>query len=155
MPGMAIDLYHLDLARSPVKGLTIRHVEDGDSLGRWVHFIAPHFGIAPDQEDMYTAHFLKRGLEWPFRFYAGHADGRLVATAQMYLAAGVAGLSYMLTDPMARKQGLGATMLFASMSEVRDKGYRVVVLDSSPDGYDFYRRIGFTEYCKLQTYFLP
>lgn len=154
MPGMAIDLDHVAPAHHSATHLKIRHVEDRESLQGWVHFVGPHFGIGPDQEDMYTEHFLKRGLDWPFRFYAGYADGKLVATAQMFLAAGVAGLSYMLTDPKMRKQGLGATMLFASMSEVRDRGYRVVVLDSSPDGYDFYRRIGFEEYCKLRTYSL-
>jgi len=155
MPGMAIDLRNMDEVSPPPSGLTIGHVEDREGLREWVRVVAPLFGIAPDQEEAYTDYFLNRaGLEWPFRFYSGTLNGRLVATAQMYLGAGVAGLYYMSTASDVRRQGIGAAMLRTSLSEVYAMGCHIGVLASSPDGYDFYRSMGYREYCKLQTYSL-
>jgi hypothetical protein len=38
------------------------------------------------------------------------------------------------------------------LREARDRGYRVAILTSSPDGFNAYRRIGFRTYCTVSRY---
>jgi hypothetical protein len=43
-------------------------------------------------------------------------------------------------------------VVLVGLRDARAEGYRVGVLGSSPMGYGVYRRLGFREYCTLQSH---
>ena len=75
-----------------------------------------------------------------------------MATALLFLGAGVAGIYGVGTIPQARRRGIGWAMTTAPLLEARAMGYQIGTLHSSSMGFGIYQRLGFREYCKLSRY---
>jgi ribosomal protein S18 acetylase RimI-like enzyme len=86
------------------------------------------------------------------RTYLALLDGQPVATSQLLLPAGVAGIYNVTCLPEARGQGIGAAVTLAPLVEARRRGYGVAVLQASDLGYSVYRRLGFRDYGRLMEY---
>ena len=139
---MAVELSALDEDLSNPVELVIERVGDNDTLKRWVAAFAAGFGLAGSRRasfDLYAG----LGFDLPLRSYVGCLKGEPVATAQLFLGAGVAGVYCVSTVPQARCCGIGAALTLAALHEPRDEGYRAAILQSSPMGFRVYRRLGF------------
>lgn len=112
------------------------------------------FGGSAASKDAWLALSMGVGLgdDSPLRYFTALQDGVPVATALLFLAAGVAGLYSVVTMPEARRQGLGGAVTLAALRDARSMGYRAGVLGSSEMGQGMYSRLGFVEYCKLGEY---
>ena len=75
-----------------------------------------------------------------------------MATATLFLGAGVAGIYFVFTAERARRRGIGAAITLAALREAWDLGYGIGVLGSSQAGYPVYRRLGFEEFCRIGIY---
>jgi GNAT superfamily N-acetyltransferase len=151
-PGMAVDLLALNEDVTAPSGLTIEHVGDAGTLEKWVHAATMGFGLPDTSESACFDLFLGLGFDLPLRNYLGLLNGGPVATAQLFLAAGVAGIYWVATVSEARRRGVGAAMTLAPLCEARAMGYRIGILQASPMGLEVYRRLGFQEYCKMGHY---
>jgi GNAT superfamily N-acetyltransferase len=153
-PGMAVDLLELNEDLTTPSGLTIERVGDPGTLKKWAY--ASHVGFGWNLTDTYVNIwfdvFAGLGFDLPLRNYVGILDGEPVATSELFLAAGVAGIYVVATIPEVRRQGIGTAITLAPLREARAKGYRIGILHSSPMGLEMYRRLGFQEYCKMSHY---
>ena len=150
--GMAADLLALEEEFPAPAGLAIERVRDSEMLNVWAQAAftglgLPQVGIAQAVEI-----FAGLGFELPLRSYLGTLGGEPVATSQLFLGAGVAGIYIVATVPGARRLGIGTALTLAPLREARAMGYRIGILHASPMGFGLYHRLGFREYCRMSNY---
>lgn len=152
--GMAADLSALHEDRPAPPDLIIERVRDIPTLQRWVGAFSAGFGYPPDVGRSFFAVFAGLGLEArsPLAHYLGLVAGEPVATASVFLGAGVVGIYSVTTLPARRRQGIGAAMTRAPLRDARFRGYHIGILHAEPAGLSLYRRLGFREYCTLHPY---
>jgi GNAT superfamily N-acetyltransferase len=154
LPGMAVDLSKFNGEGAPVRGLRIDPVVHPESLDTWCDVFAAAFRMPPFAGRAFFSLFSTQGFDSlsPFRHYIGWLEGEPVATATLFLAAGIAGIYNVATLRDARNKGVGAAITSRASSDARAKGYRLGILQSSVMGTDVYRKLGFREYCKIGLY---
>ena len=153
-PGMAVDLQALNETLDRPPRLELELVNDADSLRKWSEVLIaaapmPEFVAKPMFDFFSTLGFGKASR---VRNYYGRLNGEVIATASLFLGAGVAGVYNVATLPKARRCGIGTAMTLEPLAEAHALGYRVGVLISSQFGVGVYRRLGFKEYCKIGQY---
>jgi GNAT superfamily N-acetyltransferase len=150
--GMAADLASVPDGLPAPAGLEIVPVEDRATLQPWVHVMRVGFGTPelaePDLLDLFAAVMSAPRM----CTYLALMDGRPVATSQLFLAAGVAGIYNVTCLPEARGQGIGAAVTLATLLEARRRGYSMAILQASDLGYPVYRRLGFRDFGRLNEY---
>jgi GNAT superfamily N-acetyltransferase len=145
-PGMAVDLHALAEPSAP-PGLRIERVEDDRALAAWASVLGRGFGEG-EREAAWVQEMYRRlgyGDDGAWRHYLARLDGEPAGTATLFLAAGVAGIYFVCTDPPHRGRGIGAAITAAPLREARALGYRAGVLGASSMGYPVYRRLGFRD----------
>lgn len=151
-PGMAADLRALPDVPLP-DGLRIERVSSIGELADYEQVLAAGFGEGPPEAAWVREMYERIGLDddaW--RHFVGRIDGRPVATATTFFAAGVPGLYFVCTTPDVRGGGIGTAISHAAMADARDAGYRIGVLGSSPMGQRVYERLDFREVCTVHVY---
>lgn len=143
---MAADLMALQEELPFPEGLEIVPVENEEMLQQWIHTAGIGFDVPAQYEQVWYDFFVEAVLELPFRTYLARLHGRPVATSQLFLSAGVAGIYNVTCIPEARGQGIGAAIALAPSLAARGMGYRVAILQASDLGYPVYRRLGFQDF---------
>lgn len=151
-PGMALDLHTLDSQQATLPGLEIVPVTDSATLRTWAHTFIAGYELPLEWEAPLLQMMVDLGLHFPIRNYLGYLDGEPVATSNLFLGAGVAGIQCVATLPRARGRGLGGALTLAPLFEARQMGYRAGVLQSSEMGFSVYRRLGFEQVCQVEAY---
>ena len=151
-PGMALPLERLSAADPAVPGLEIQPVASRDELETWSEVFVRGYGLPLDWARPYAGMLAGIGLDWPARNYLGLLEGKPVASASLFLGAGVAGIYNVATLPEARRRGIGTAMTVAPLLEARQKGYRAGILQSSQAGYPVYHQLGFEQYCEVEVF---
>ncbi|WP_433008122.1 GNAT family N-acetyltransferase [Kribbella sp. CA-294648] len=148
-PGMALRL--TELREAEAAGLRVERIGLAE-LGVWADTLGRGFGEGPKEAQWVAQVYRRLGVADPWRHYLGYLDGEPVATATVFLAAGVAGVYFVMTVPEARRRGIGAALTSAALREARDSGSQYAVLGSSPAGRSVYERLGFREFCSINLY---
>ncbi len=145
IPCMALDLAELNTSAQPIEHLEMTLVDDLPTLYEW---------MSPVAYDLFFCLAYEMGLPTttPVLHFLARYQGEPVATASIYLGAGVAGLYDVVTMPEVRERGIGSALCTMALQTVRDMGYRYGVLQSSKMGYRIYQRLGFEEIGRLLHY---
>jgi ribosomal protein S18 acetylase RimI-like enzyme len=153
-PGMAADLQALNEPVQTMDRIEVRAVTDEDSLRTWAHLFTVGYGLPPDWEA--SVYDLQRqlGFEYPIRNYLGYSNSEAVATSCLFFGGGAAGVYSVSTLPKARGKGFGAAMTFTPLSDARELGYHIGVLQSSEMGFNVYKRLGFRHLCQIENFYL-
>jgi GNAT superfamily N-acetyltransferase len=138
--------------RSALGELRVDRVTSAEMLGIWVQTLGRGFGEGEKEARWVGEVYRELGLVDPWRHYLGWLGGEAVATASIYLGAGVAGVYFVMTVPEVRRRGIGGAITLAALREARDSGIQYGVLGSSPAGRSVYARLGFREYCTIDLY---
>ncbi|HET9590985.1 MAG TPA: GNAT family N-acetyltransferase [Anaerolineales bacterium] len=149
---MAADLMSMPNELPRLPGLSIVPIVGGTRLEQWIHVASIGFGIPEEFEKVWYDLFIEAVFDTRFRTYLALLDGRPVATSQLFLSAGVAGIYNVTCLPEARGQGIGAAVTLAPLLQARELGYRIGILQASAMGYNVYRRLGFQDFGKLSVY---
>jgi GNAT superfamily N-acetyltransferase len=149
---MAADLSRIPEELPVPPGLKIVRVEDKETLQQWIHTASLGFNVPAKYEDVWYEFFAEAVFEQPFWSYLALLDGRPVATSQLFLSAGVAGVYNVTCVPEARGQGIGAAITLAPLLDARAIGYRIAILQASEMGAKVYRRLGFQDFGLLSVY---
>ena len=150
--GMAADLATVPDGPMPPAGLSIGAVEDEASLEAWVRLTRIGFGIPEFAERRLLEVFGAVRSAPQSQAYLALMDGQPVATSQLFLGGGVAGIYNVTCLPEARGRGIGTAVTLAPLVEARSRGYRMAILQASDLGYPVYRRLGFRDYGRLNEY---
>ena len=149
---MAVDCSFLPDSLPARPSLRIVPVDGEHVLKQWIHVASIGFRIEESFEKVWFDFFADIILDTRFQTYLALLDGEPVATSQLFLSEGVAGIYNVSCIPDARGQGIGSAITLAPLLEARQMGYRIGILQASKDGYNVYRRLGFQDYGKLSVY---
>jgi hypothetical protein len=94
-------------------GLEIVPVENSVTLQQWIHVASLGFEVPEEYENIWHDFFVETVFDLPFRTYLALLNGEPVATSQLFLSAGVAGIYNVTCIPEARGQGIGAAITLA------------------------------------------
>ena len=157
--GMAVDLATFPEGVAAPNGFAAEEVRAEDGPAAWVRTLGSGFGEGPVEAKWVGSVYRRLGYDdkGPLRHFLGRLDGEPVATATLFLGAGVAGVYFVFTVEGARRRGIGAAVTVAAVTvaalrEARRLGYGLGVLGSSEMGYGVYRRLGFEERCRIDLY---
>ncbi len=155
-PHMAANLQNLPAELPTPSGLVIERVSDGSSFDKWFRASVAGFEMSPDNAAIYADAYTIHGfsLDGPFLHYVGYLNGEPVTSSTLLLADGVAGIYDVSTARGFRGQGLGAAITLVPLLEARVRGYHYAILQSSQEGYNVYRKLGFEEKYKEDNYLL-
>jgi GNAT superfamily N-acetyltransferase len=149
---MAVDLSLLPDGLPTHPDLRIVPVAGEHGLKQWIHVASIGFRVDESFEKVWFDFFADAIFDRRFQTYLALLDGKPVATSQLFLSEGVAGIYNVSCIPDVRGQGIGSAVTLAPLLEARQMGYRIGILQASKGGYNVYRRLGFQEYGKLSVH---
>ncbi len=149
---MAVDLETVTESFNIPEGIEIKEVLNLEELKIWTDILVKSFEF-PEIVESYKKYFINAGLEGlNFHYYLGFLNGKPVTTDVLFNGEKAAGLFYIGTVPEARGQGIAKTMVNYLLSESKNKGYSISILQASEMGYPLYKKIGFKKYYTTKIY---
>lgn len=127
--------------------LAIRVATDGRTVADHRALLDSAFGI-PDR----LSRMVLAGVpsDDRLRLYVAYdTEGAPVGSAALCVAAGVAGIYNVASDPARRRRGIATALMQAVLADARERGLGMAILQSSRVGLPLYARLGFTP---LSTY---
>lgn len=150
---MAADLASLPAAPVPV-GLEIRRARSATELHDFACVVAANWD-PPDPEVLRFYALTAPALlepDAPLGFYVGYLAGEPVASAELTLGGGVAGLYSICTLEAYRRQGIGTAMALQPLLDARASGVATAVLQAAVAGVGIYTRVGFAGFGGITEY---
>lgn len=147
--GMAVDLHRLAPPPSSPAALTVEEITDSEQFRRWCFLLGLVFEFPRQALTAWRRCYeaVGYGPGAPWRHFLALQRGIPVATASLFLGAGVASIANVGTAADLRGRGLGRIVSAHALTLARDAGYRIGTLWSSKMGAPMYRRLGFRPYC--------
>jgi GNAT superfamily N-acetyltransferase len=151
MPGMWMALDDETAETPPEPGVETRLVTSPEDLNRVCEVVSHGYPVPENVAD-----FFMRGIDECGRLddtnlanFLLTVDGEPAACASVCVKDGVAGIYCVATLEAFRRRGLGGLATRAALNHGRRLGATHALLHASDQGESVYRRIGFTEHCRV------
>jgi len=146
MPAMAVDIDAMGDTALPA-GYAWARIGAGRDGSAWASAMAAGYPLPIGLARLFSPDALGADMapDAAIQFFAVLKDGEPVATSMLLLADGLAGIYCVSTLAAERGRGLGAHATAQALREAQQLGYRVGVLQSSPDGHSVYLKLGFED----------
>jgi ribosomal protein S18 acetylase RimI-like enzyme len=154
--GMAMELRDLPGKPHAPKNLVIRRVHSLEDIANSAAVFAANWE-PPDPAALAffsQAASLLLKPDSPMEFFVGYLDDQPVATSELFIGGGVAGLYSVATRKDFRRRGIGSALTWAAADHARRQGVSTMVLQSSDAGKGVYARLGFRACCHFAEYTL-
>jgi ribosomal protein S18 acetylase RimI-like enzyme len=151
---MAAELTSLPATADVPDGVQIRRVRGDAELRHFAAVISSSWS-PPDPDVLRFYELAAPALlkeDAPLWLYVGYVDGAPVATAELTVGGGVAGLYNIITLEEYRRRGIGTAMTIRPLLDARDAGQRTAILQATDEGARVYRRLGFAAFGEITEY---
>jgi len=150
MPAMAVDIDAMGDTALPA-GYAWARVGAGSEGSAWADAMAAGYPLPVGLAQLFSPDAVGADMapDAAIQFFAVLKDGEPVATSMLLLADGLAGIYCVSTLAAERGRGLGAHATAQPLREAQRLGYRVGVLQSSPDGHSVYLKLGFHDLAEI------
>lgn len=132
----------------------IRPVQDHETLADFSRCLA----AVPEPFNEVVVDFYRRVSEvvldiaCPMSLFVAYRNDDPVATCEVCITDGTAGIYNVTTRPEHRRRGIAAAMVSAGLSFAVSRRCALACLSSSGEALTIYRRLGFRECCSFQVY---
>jgi len=97
--------------------------------------------------------FDSRTIWRDFAAFVGYVDGEPVSTAATVIGGGAVGVYNVATMPGRRSAGYGEAVMRHALEEARrEHGLSLTILQSTPQGFDLYQRMGYRTVTTIGVY---
>lgn len=151
---MAAELATLRESELSPGGLRVRRVGSRGELDDFARIIAGGW----EPPDANVLRFYERAApvllaaNSPLWLYVGYVGELPVATAELTIGGGVAGMYNIVTLEAYRRRGIGSAMTLRPLLDARDAGMRTGVLQAAAAGVNMYTRLGFKTFGQITEY---
>jgi hypothetical protein len=154
---MAADLAELPAYPQAPAGLDVQRIRSLDQLNDFASINAANWD--PPDADVLTFHRLASAAllsnDCPLWLYLGYLGQEPVATAQIAVSGGTAGLYNVSTRAEYRRRGIGMAMTILPLLDARAAGADLGILQAASDGVGVYRRAGFVPFGEYREFKPP
>lgn len=152
VPGMYFNLEN-PLPKMTTDYIDIKELNKNDNLTDWIKPIHEGFGGKDNCEGFrqLNADLLKKG-DIKLRHFIAYYKNQLAASGTLLLDTDAVMLHNLATKTAFRKLGIGSALTRFMMKEAQRLGFKHCFLDSSEDGFDLYKKLGFLTYCSTLVY---
>lgn len=130
-----------------IESFSIREVERHDNLSTWIEPLQEGFP-SDDNGECYrklNANLLQKG-ELKLRHFVGFYHNEIATAATLFLSNKAVMLHNLATKKAFRNKGLGTAITLHMMLQAKQLNYKHCFLESSIEGFNLYRKIGFKIY---------
>jgi GNAT superfamily N-acetyltransferase len=153
---MAVDLESVDGGAGRQDGVPVRRVASEQDCREWAVCLAESWEspkeVAPwmmNNACFNLAIEQRRGLSLPRKMYLASLEGVPSAGSMLFWSNGIAGLQTVGTVHAARRKGVGTAVVESALADARTMGFKHVVVLSTVEAVDMYKRCGFRVFGKL------
>lgn len=156
LAGMAVELESVDSRLDHRDGLTVRRVASEQDCREWAGCLAESWEspkeVAPWMLNNACFNLeieQRRGLSLPRKMYLASLEGVPSAGSMLFWSNGIAGLQTVGTVQAARRKGVGTAVVESALADARTMGFKCIVVLSTVEAVDMYKRCGFRVFGKL------
>ncbi len=149
--GMSHDLEKFGTPPAAHDGMTITWVKSASHQNDWTRVVARSFRF-PRSARRRLGQSLEVGSNQDMRHLLAFLGGRPVAACSLFVKDGVAGVYLVSTIPEMRGMGLGTYLTWFALTQAREMGCRLAVLQSTARARSIYESLGFESHCFIEVY---